>query len=184
VKSNEAYKALQHEIQHAEEQASQAEDRLLERMVAGEEYERQVKSAEGAIKSVETAAASQRRDIVAAQAELQKEFAVKEDARREKLSTIPQDLLQIYERVAQRRHGIGVAEIRGESCALCGVRVRPHVSQELRNPESQEIFQCETCGRILYYVEPPPPPPSPDNGGQHSPGDGSTRPNGHYEGGS
>ena len=33
VKTNEAYKALQNEIQHAETQVAQAEDRLLERMV-------------------------------------------------------------------------------------------------------------------------------------------------------
>src|SRR5262249_32377804 len=33
VKTNEAYKALQHEIQHAEQEMAQAEDRLLERMV-------------------------------------------------------------------------------------------------------------------------------------------------------
>jgi len=49
VKTNEAYKALQHEIQHAETQVAQAEDRLLERMVSGEEYERQVKAAERSV---------------------------------------------------------------------------------------------------------------------------------------
>src|SRR3989449_4720396 len=46
VKTNEAYKALQHEIANAEAEIAKAEDRLLERMVAGEEYERQVKAAE------------------------------------------------------------------------------------------------------------------------------------------
>src|ERR1700680_2388078 len=55
VKTNEAYKALQHEIQHAETQVAQAEDRLLERMVSGEEYERQVKAAERDLAAVEQA---------------------------------------------------------------------------------------------------------------------------------
>src|SRR6202047_2406177 len=49
VKSNEAYKALLHEIANAEDEVSKAEDRLLDRMVAGEEYERQVKASEAAV---------------------------------------------------------------------------------------------------------------------------------------
>ena len=53
VKTNEAYKALQHEIQHAEGEMAQAEDRLLDRMVAGEDYERQVKAAEHDVAAVE-----------------------------------------------------------------------------------------------------------------------------------
>src|SRR5580704_341941 len=53
VKSNEAYKALLHEIANAEDEIAKAEDRLLDRMVAGEEYDRQVKAAEIAVKEVE-----------------------------------------------------------------------------------------------------------------------------------
>src|SRR5215469_3478954 len=56
VKTNEAYKALQNEIQHSETQVAEAEDRLLERLVAGEEYERQVKAAERSVTVVENEA--------------------------------------------------------------------------------------------------------------------------------
>ena len=44
VKTNESYKALLHEIQNAENEVAKAEDRLLDRMVAGEEFDRQVKA--------------------------------------------------------------------------------------------------------------------------------------------
>src|SRR5712692_6887242 len=73
VKTNEAYKALQHEIQNAEAEMAQAEDRLLERMVAGEEFERQVKAAERSLKEVEGATDSERRAVQAEQAAVQKE---------------------------------------------------------------------------------------------------------------
>ena len=46
IKTNEAYKALQHEVQMAEEEIAKAEDRLLEQMVASEEYDRLIKAAE------------------------------------------------------------------------------------------------------------------------------------------
>ncbi|HYT07413.1 MAG TPA: C4-type zinc ribbon domain-containing protein [Rugosimonospora sp.] len=155
VKTNEAYKALQHEIQHAETQVAQAEDRLLERMVAGEEYERQVKTAEGSVGIVESEAQAERQKIQAEQSSLQQELQTKEAERREIASEIPEELLSTYEHIAGRRHGIGLAEVRDQACSLCGVRIRPHVFQELRRSDSHEIFQCESCTRILYYVEPP-----------------------------
>src|ERR1700758_5604008 len=46
VKTNEAYKALQHEIANAEAEMAKAEDRQLEIMMAGEDVERRVKNAE------------------------------------------------------------------------------------------------------------------------------------------
>ena len=161
VKTNEAYKALQHEIQHAEGEMTQAEDRLLERMVAGEEYERQVKTAERSVTAVESEAQTERQKIHAEQASLQTELSAKEAERREIASEIPAELLDTYERVAVRRHGIGLSEVREEACSLCGLRVRPHVFQELRRGDFHEVLQCETCSRILYYIEPPA-APSPD----------------------
>jgi uncharacterized protein len=155
VKTNEAYKAFQHEIQHAETQVAQAEDRLLERMVAGEEYERQVKTAERSLNVVESEGQTERQKIQAEQTSVQQELQVKEAERRGIASEIPEDLLHTYEQIASRRHGIGLAEVREEACRLCGMRIPPHVFQELRRSDSHEIYQCESCARILYYVEPP-----------------------------
>jgi len=155
VKTNEAYKALQHEVQHAEAQVAEAEDRLLERMVAGEDFERQVKAAERALVAVESASQADRQKIEAEQAALQAECKAKQAERDQAVSRIPEDLFNTYTQVAQRRHGIGLAEVRDEACGLCGVRIRPHVFQELRRADCEEIFQCETCNRILYYPEPP-----------------------------
>jgi len=155
VKTNEAYKALQHEIQHAEGEMAQAEDRLLERMVAGEEYERQVKTAERSVIVVESETQTERQKIQSEQASLQAELAAKEAERTQIASEIPADLLDTYERVAVRRHGVGLSEVRDEACSLCGLRIRPHVFQELRRGDFHDVLQCETCSRILYYIEPP-----------------------------
>ncbi len=155
VKTNEAYKALQHEIQNAEAEMAKAEDRLLERMVAGEEYERQVKAAERAIKDVEAAAQAERQALQAEQAAAQAELERDTAERQQAIGNIPEDLLDHYQRIARRHKGVAMAEIRDETCTLCGVRVRPHVFQELRRDDNHEIFHCETCTRILYYVEQP-----------------------------
>src|SRR5712692_10610995 len=114
VKTNEAYKALQHEIANAEAEMAKAEDRLLERMVAGEEYERQVKAAERAILEVEAQAKAERQKIEAEQAAAQKEFEAFNAKRQEAVSVISEDLLDHYQRIAKRHHGIALAEVRDE----------------------------------------------------------------------
>jgi uncharacterized protein len=156
VKTNEAYKALQHEMTHAEGEVAQAEDRLLARMVDGETFDRDVKSSEQALKELERAAGADRLKLQAEQAALQKELEAKQAERGQLLPNIPEDLLATYDRVATRHHGIGVAAVLNQACSLCGLRVVPHVFQLLRRDNYNGIFQCETCSRILYYVEPPP----------------------------
>src|SRR5882672_8292615 len=153
VKTNEAYKALQHEIQNAEDEVAKAEDRLLDRMVAGEEYERQLKAAEVAVKQVEASANVERHTIQAEYNAAQKELTAAEAARAKAVAAVPEDLVDHYERIAKRHGGISLAEIRGEGCGQCGVHIRPHVIQQLQRPENEEFFHCETCTRILYYAD-------------------------------
>jgi hypothetical protein len=155
VKTNEAYKALQHEIANAEAEIAKAEDRLLERMVAGEEFERQVKTAEKTLAEVEAAARDDRARIEGEKAAAEKELAALEAEQREVVAAVPEELLDIYRRIARRHGGIALSEVREETCSMCRVRVRPAVYQELRRAESEEIFHCESCTRILYYTEQP-----------------------------
>jgi predicted nucleic acid-binding Zn-ribbon protein len=161
VKTNEAYKALQHEIQNAEHEMGKAEDRLLERMVAGEDYERQVKVAETALKEVEATSGAERRAIQGEYNAAQKELAAAEAARAQAAAAVPEDLVDHYERIAKRHNGISLAEVRGEGCGQCGVHIRPHVLQQLQRPGNEEIFHCETCTRILYYADHSAAPASP-----------------------
>jgi predicted nucleic acid-binding Zn-ribbon protein len=153
VKTNEAYKALLLEIQNAEDEVAKAEDRLLERMVSGEEYDRQVKAAEAAVKEIETAANKERHAIQAEFNATQKELTAAEAVRAAAIAAVPEDLVDHYERIAKRHGGIALAEIRGEGCGQCGVHIRPHVIQQLQRDSNEGFFHCETCTRILYYAD-------------------------------
>lgn len=157
VKSNEAYRALQEEIRNAEAEMGRAEDRLLEEMVGGEDAEREVKEAEKALKEAEAVAATEREKLAAEKAQVEKEFAEADAASKERLGQLPGDLVDHYKRIARRHGGIAVAEVRDEACSMCSVRIRPHVMQLLRQSGEDEIIHCETCTRILYYVEKPAP---------------------------
>ncbi|MGA7623609.1 MAG: C4-type zinc ribbon domain-containing protein [Candidatus Acidiferrales bacterium] len=154
VKTNEAYKALQHEVQMAEDEIAKAEDRLLEQMVAGEEYDRKIKAAEKFLKEVEESARVERVKLEAEKAVAEKELKEDETERTRAVAGIPENMMDHYDRIMKKHNNVALAEVRDEKCSACGMRVRPHVFQAMRRANSDEMFHCETCTRILYYVEP------------------------------
>src|ERR1700676_5511068 len=160
VKTNEAYKALQHEIANAEAEVAKAEDAQLEVMMAGEEAERRVRHAEANLKEDETAVTKERKEIEALQAEKKKQLESLLAEHERALAPIPEDLRELYARIAKRHHGAGLAEARDGQCRGCGMRVLPHTLQELRRDPNEEIYRCESCGLILYTLEPIPLPDS------------------------
>jgi uncharacterized protein len=154
VKTNEAYKALQHEIANAEAEIAKAEDRQLEVMVAGEESERRVKAAEARLKEAEREIAAERKEIETQQTEKKKQMEAALAERESALAPVPEDMRDLYARIAKRHNGTAVAEARNEQCRGCGMRILPHIVQQLRQEANEEIFRCETCGLILYTLEP------------------------------
>jgi predicted nucleic acid-binding Zn-ribbon protein len=154
VKTNEAYRALQHEIQMAEAEIAKAEDRQLEQMMASEEYDRRVKAAEKTLAEVESARKNARSNLEEEQKTAEQEEAKLAAGRETIIVQVPEDLLDHYTRIAKKHGGVSLTEVRGETCSQCGVRVRPHVFQELRRGGNEELLHCETCTRILYYIEP------------------------------
>jgi uncharacterized protein len=164
VKTNEAYKALQHEISNAEAEVAKAEDRQLEVMMAGEEAERRVRNAEANLREDELAVNAEKRKIQLLNSEKKKELDAALAERARVIAPVPQDMRDLYERIAKRHHGTALAQARDEQCRGCGMRVLPHILQMLRDDANEEVYRCESCGLILYTLEPIP-APSPDGSG-------------------
>ena len=63
-----------------------------------------------------------------------------------------------------------MARVRDEQCTGCGVRILPHIIQELHQEANEEIYRCEMCGLILYTLDPiPVANPGADGGKNPSP---------------
>ncbi len=156
VKTNEAYKALQQEIANAEAEASKAEDRVLEQMMGVEEAERRVKHLEAELKESEKAIATEKKQIEEQFAEKKKGWESATAERKTTAKKIPEDLLNLYERIAKKHPGSALAQVRDGQCKACGLRALPHIVQLLESDTNEELFRCESCGRILYSLEPIP----------------------------
>jgi predicted nucleic acid-binding Zn-ribbon protein len=155
VKTNEAYKALQHEIANAEAEASKAEDRQLEIMMASEEVDGRLRHADADLKEAEKSVAIDRKEIEVQYGAKKKELAATTAEREKAVVAIPADVLTLYDRVAKRHNGHALAQVKDGQCKGCGLRVLPHTLQLLtQDHDDEEIFRCESCGLILYSLEP------------------------------
>lgn len=162
VKTNEAYKALQHEVELAEAEISKAEDRLLEQMVAAEEYDRRVKVSDKRLKEIEESVRGERSALDGEKSAAEKDQDALNSHRATIVAGIPENLLDHYARIAKKHGGVALAELSGDRCSACGMRVRPHVLQEMQRADNDKMFHCETCTRILYLpgAEEDAPPPA------------------------
>ena len=168
VKTNEAFKALQHEIANAEAEITKAEDRELEVMMAAEDVDRRLKIAESRLKEAEQGAAAERKQLEAQGVEKKKQLEAANAEREKIIAPVPDELRDLYARIAKRHNGVAMAQVRDEQCRACGLRVLPHIIQELRTETNEELFRCESCGLILYTLEPIPIANSASNSAKNS----------------
>jgi uncharacterized protein len=156
VKTNKEYQAMQHEIATAQSDLGAVEEKMLERMLEADTIAADAKRAEAAL-------ATRQKEIDAEKKELAQELTSVEaslkqatEARTELLKDLEPRLVALFEQVARVRKGVAISTAtRDGLCALCHVRLRPFVFQQVR--QNDAIIQCESCQRILYWIPPPPP---------------------------
>jgi predicted nucleic acid-binding Zn-ribbon protein len=151
VKTNEEYRALQHEIEHAQTAIRKIEDDILNLMVEAESSQTEIKAAEARLKEDQQKVDHERKRLNEVN---QQDLGALESYlkdRKEIESTISADLVPRYERVRKHRGGIAVGPARNEVCEICQVRIRPQVFQDIRR--NDQIIACDACQRILYNPE-------------------------------
>lgn len=152
AKTNEQYRAFQHEIGFCETEIRKFEDRILELMTESEPLDQAVKAAEKTFaeesKKVEVEK-NQARDRTAAD---QKEIEKLKAERARVISEMSPKVVSEYERIRKNRGGVGVAEAVNGRCSRCNMIIRLQYLQDLKRGD--RVMTCESCGRILYYNPP------------------------------
>jgi predicted nucleic acid-binding Zn-ribbon protein len=150
VKTNQEYHAVQHEIAFAESEIKGLEDRILENMLESDDLTAAVKRAEAALAAEQKSIDADRRTLAAEKTELEASLERLRKERADLAATVDKGLLARFDLVSQRRNGVGLAEAKGGICTICHVRLRPQVFNTVRR--NDEITQCDSCNRILYFV--------------------------------
>jgi predicted nucleic acid-binding Zn-ribbon protein len=112
------------------------------------------------VKRAEAALAAEQKAVAADRQALGAEVSAKRNAleqlrseRTTLVAAMAPQILAIFDLVSRRRNGVAVAEARDGICTICHVRLRPQVFNTVRRNE--EIIQCDSCQRVLFFVPPP-----------------------------
>jgi len=148
--------AYEHEIKFAEDAIAKCEDDELASMERTESLESDRATGEAAVERTTAALEAERAraadvktrndaTVAAVEAErktLRAEIASTDEGER---------VLSNYDRVAKSK-GTGISEAVDHKCSACQMMVRPQRWNDLTGREhANEIFTCETCGRLLFW---------------------------------
>jgi predicted nucleic acid-binding Zn-ribbon protein len=153
VKTNQEYHAIQHEISHAQGEIKTHEDKMLERMLEADDLAAALKKAEADLAAEQKAVEADRKTMQAEHGEMHASLERITSERAAIVAALNRQVLLMFEQVSKKRNGIAVAEAKDGVCTICHVRLRPQVFNTVRRNE--EIVQCDSCNRILYFVPAP-----------------------------
>ncbi|HEX4134630.1 MAG TPA: hypothetical protein VHY84_08495 [Bryobacteraceae bacterium] len=152
AKTNDQYRAFQHEIDFCGQEIRRHEDRILELMSEADPLEKAVTAAEGALatekKQVEAEKAKTRERTAADQKEIDGLLI----ERKQILSEMTPKIASEYERIRKGRAGVAIAEVVQGRCSKCNIQVRPAILQQLKLEDT--VLICENCKRMLYWNPP------------------------------
>lgn len=154
VKTNDEFRAMQHQIEAVGAEVLQHEERVLVNMMAADEIAAAIKTAEAAFKAAQAKVAAERAAIESETQAHQATVAECKTARDRVVAAMEnQGAIDTFQRIAKVR-GTAVARAEQERCTVCQVRLRPAVFTTVRKNDS--IVQCDSCQRILFFVPPKP----------------------------
>jgi len=161
VKTNKEYQAMQKEMSVAEQEISDLETRMLERMEEADSLAIELKTAQAALAAEQAEITRERQALERERGTVADDLKRLSDERARTAALVSAEALALFERLAHSRRGLAMAEARDGLCTVCHVRLRPQVFNEARR--NAGIVQCDSCTRILYFVPAPSPtaPPQP-----------------------
>lgn len=151
-KSQKDFDAIKHQMASFRTDNSVLEDEILKIMS-------EVDAAKSEIGALEAEAARRKaqfdevsRVVSAEVAEVDRQIAVLEAARKEKTVGVPPETLDRYGRIVNSRDGVGLASVhdpRGDAtCSGCNISLTLQQVSNVMN--GKDLIQCKACSRILY----------------------------------
>jgi uncharacterized protein len=159
VKTNDEYRAMQHEIGSVKEKIGGVEEKILLLMEESETGEARVKQEQARLEERRREGEARKSIVLQEKAQVEAEAARVNADQDTARAALDPTILDMFDRIARGRQGVAMARAREERCQECNVRIRPQIFQEIKRNE--RIIQCDSCKRILYYVpEAPAPEPT------------------------
>ncbi len=149
IKSNEEYRALEHEIEQTEEMIRKTEDDELSLLESAEKLRLEIASHERTLRDTER---SVEEDLNMLDERLQAIRTELSELQRERQSLslkIQPDWLTRYERIMAHVHDVAIVPIENNACGGCHMKLPTQVVHDVH--KGLDLVFCTYCGRILYW---------------------------------
>ncbi len=144
---------IQHELGTLARRRSELEDIELEIMVRIEEVSSRVQAIKEKISVLES-------DSLKLQSDLSLEKNQLDSAKQQSLAArdvlapqINSELIALYEKIRSASDGVGAAQLLGESCGGCHLKLNAAEIERVKSLPDDELVRCEECRRILIRVK-------------------------------
>lgn len=145
--------ALEHEITFAECSITKLEDEEIASMERTEEQEAALTAGKAVVEKASAVLVAERQraaEVLEKDTAAVKVVEAKRAELRAAIAAGAESLLATYDRVAKAK-GTGVSEGVDHKCSACQMMVRPQRWNDLTERDNQQVFTCETCGRLLWW---------------------------------
>jgi uncharacterized protein len=144
---------LQSEIESLHRRQSDLEDAELEVMEQREGIENRLKALRAEQEQItgSLADAEQQRDN--SWAEIDAEALQAKASRAEIATTLPEDLVALYEKLRTSSGGVGAAALHRGRCEGCHLQLNTTDLNRLRDAPDDDVVRCEECRRILIRTD-------------------------------
>jgi len=164
VKTNKEYTALLKEIEESQHKVDTLEEAIIAEMLAADDVEEDIKTALHKQGQDEESLKKEKLVLDEKMKETEAKWAALNKDREALLPRVPREQVLLYEALYQKKGGTALSPVTGDFCAMCHMRVRPQMLNEIR--DKVKVILCENCGRILYWTNKPEPvkpgPPATD----------------------
>ncbi len=139
---------LQSEIASLKRQIAALEDQQLEAMFVLESAQKALDTAQNDHNLAHAHTIHQNAALMGERDDLLRTRERLDKERSAMIAQINPPNLELYQSLRRQKHGLAVAGVDANACAICGGSLTPSEWQAARSPNA--ITRCPTCGRILY----------------------------------
>lgn len=149
IKSNEQYKALEHEIADAEKAIGAQEEIELECMESMDQLREREKELNAELAEEEKTVVAETKALDERLKNIESDLAGLKQERNELASNVPDDSLSQYDRIMQHWSDYAIVAYEDDgTCGGCHMKLPPQLKHDVMRGE--RLVNCSYCGRFLH----------------------------------
>ncbi|MFQ3611424.1 MAG: C4-type zinc ribbon domain-containing protein [Fimbriimonadales bacterium] len=148
IRNPKELEALQHEIDSLKNARDEMDMELLRIWEQMETTEAGIKELEAELDQMEQLYQQHMARYRETRSALEAELAAQEQQREALIARIQPAVVERYEKLRQRLHGIAVARVENKTCTACHTTLTDYLAKRLESESG--LVTCESCGRLLF----------------------------------